>query len=472
MGIFFNQGENKSRAGVYQRYDNNSAAGYASAQDGIVAAVFSSNWGPLNQVQIIDREQQIDLLFGGGNTKIMRQAINGGASVIKAVRAGTGGTKGNCKLKDSTEGALDAITITLKYEGNRALHYAVRENLSDSGYREFVIIENGTILESLTFSASDSGEVDALIEASANSAYVDMTKMASYSGTGKLVLVADAEFIAGNNPTVTNQSYSDALAVLESHKWNVAIVDTNDTSVHAILSGFVNRMYALGKMGFCVMGEPSTVEFATRCDHARAYNDYNTVYIGSGYLDSKGQKVEGFEIAAYLGGLIASIPSNRSITHSTISGAVNLVEYLTNSQYEKAVQSGMIALSLSSNGQVWIESGITTLVNPANNDDAGWKKIKRCKVRFELMSRISDSVDPLIGQINNNADGKAQIVVIGQGVLNTMIQEGKLLEGASIAYVEDASADADSAYFEIVADDVDSMEKVYLVYKFRFNTAA
>ena len=58
-----------------------------------------------------------------------------------------------------------------------------------------------------------------------------------------------------------------------------------------------------------------------------------------------------------------------------------------------------------------MEQGINTLVLPTAKEDEGWKKIKRVKVRFELFQRLNDTVEPLIGRINNDPDGRMFLVV-------------------------------------------------------------
>lgn len=76
----------------------------------------------------------------------------------------------------------------------------------------------------------------------------------------------------------------------------------------------------------------------------------------------------------------------------------------------------MLTFSLSAGDTVWIESGINTLVLPPSNEDEGWKKIKRTKIRFELLQRLNDTVAPLIGKINNDDDGRMTIIQLSNGV--------------------------------------------------------
>ena len=173
----------------------------------------------------------------------------------------------------------------------------------------------------------------------------------------------------------------------------------------------------------------------------------------------------------YTAGVIAATPSNQGIVHSAITGATDLCESLTFSQYEQAIDSGMVLVSMSPDGVIWYDSGITTLMTPEEStQDAGWKKIRRVKVRFEMIDRLDRALAPKVGRVSADTDGIADIVQTGQRVLDQMANtEGKLVPGAT--FVEDPANPytGDSAWFIVQADDVDSLEKIYLQYQFRYS---
>ena len=467
MGIFFTNGETKKRAGVYQRYENVGTAQAAGAVNGIAAAVIQANWGPLGSVRILDNAAFASEVFGtAGTVEVLEELFHGGASVVKAVRAGTGGTKGTVKLKDTASSAADAVKMETKYVGDRQFQYTI-QTAGDG--KELTIYENNVPVEKISFSANGGQEADALINAGKTSKFFDFTKETGYSGTGAIAPVETAADITkGTNPSLPSKSdYSAAFSLLEPHRWNVICVDTVDTEVHGALAEFLTRAYQDGTMAFGVIGEPLSVALDTRLADAKAYNDYKIVYVGGGYM--AGEKlVDGYLAAARVAGMIASVPSSQSITHNTVSGATDIAELLTNSQYEQTITNGMLTFSMSSNGNVWVEAGITTLNNPQGEDDEGWKKIKRTKIRFELMNRVSDTIEPMIGKINNNADGQANVIQAVGDLLDTMVAENKLLQGASVQLDPSNPPAGDSAWFIINADDVDALEKTYFNFKFQF----
>lgn len=479
MGIFFSVGETKIRPGIYQRYENRGTSAIAGAVNGIVAATYKSNWGQLGKVQTIGADEvgKLAVMLGGDSTSttdIITEAFNGGAVTVLAVRLGTGGTQGTLTLKDTTaETAADAIKLTTKYPGSRALKITIREKLGDSTAREFLVVEGSTVRETISFAVSTNGEVDELIAAiNRSSSYFTAEEAPSYSGTGKLALVAEQAITPGTDPAVNNESYSDAFTLLEPYTFNTLCVDTVDVSVHALLAAYIDRVYQGGKIDcFGVVAEPTSVEYETRMSHSKAFNDYNMIYVGGGWTAATGEAYEGYKAAARFAGMVAATASNTSLTHTSISGAVEPLEMLTNSQYEAAIQAGMIVFSTSPDDIVWVESAITTLVSPEGEDDDGWKKIRRAKTRKELMSRVDNTVSPLVGKINNNTDGQANVIKLVKDVCTAMNNESKI-DSNYTAQLDPANPpQGDSAWFTVTVDDFDSLEKGYFTYGFRYSAA-
>ena len=470
MGTF-TIGETKVRPGEYHRFENAGGIPTAGATNGIVAGVIRANWGPLNKAVVFDPSTDVKAVFGKGQTEDLISAMfEEGNSKGYFVRCGTGGTYGSIKLKDSAASAEEVVTITAKYVGDRAFTVSIRDSLTNSTKRECIIYDGTTEFEKIEFAKdAEGGEAAALVAAFAASD--NFTAKKEKDGNGVLASVTQSAFTAGTNPTVNTEAYSTALNALEPHAFNVICVDTEDVAVHAVVHSFIKRTYAAGSYPTTVLSEKadSTNTLDVRMQHAAAFNDAKVIYVLNGGEDTSGNKKEGYINAARIGGIIAAVPSNQSVTHYVVSGYADLAETLTNTQIEKALQNGCIVLTKNSNGQVWIEQGINTLITPSGNEDEGWKKIRRVKTRFELMQRIGDTTDALIGKINNDTDGRAAIVAAGQSVIDTMIAEKKLATGSAMTEDGANPAKGDSAWFVIAVDDIDSVEKIYLTYRFRFS---
>jgi len=479
MGAIFNIGEKKVRPGLYNRYESNDGVATAGASDGTVAAVFQGDMGELSKVYILTGIDDVGALFGdtggaNGTVQILKDIFNAGASIVKAVRLGAGGTKATHTLMDTTGVAKQAITVTAKSAGAKAYTFSNTAVLGDATSKVFTLYDGTVIKETFVYTAGTL-EVDKLVAAGASSKYLTFTKVVGYAGGTDILAVvgvATAFTTAGTNPVIANADYSAAFTLLEAHRFNSITVDSVSTSVHALLSAYSDRIFKTGKMVFAVVSEPTSVALATRNTNAKAFNSYKCIYVGGGFKDSTGTTIEGYRAAAMVAAIVAKVPSNQAVTHYVIPGATNVVEMLTNTQYEDCINSGMLTFSLSPKGSVWIDSGITTLVTLTGEDDEGWKKIKRTKIRFEMMMRVSDTIDPLVGQISNGPDGQTNVIEQAELVLDAMVGENKLFKGAKVIIDPVLLPQGDSAWYQIIADDIDSLEKIYLAYKFRFSNVS
>lgn len=470
----FTAGEQKVRPGVYFRTTKGGPSPLAGAINGIVAVALKANWGPLGKVIALSSPAEIYDNFGDdtgvdSNVALINKIFDGGASTVKVVRVGEGGTNAAISIKDDADAT--AITLTAKHPGTRALAVSIRDNLGDpTGKRDLIIYSGTKELNKVTF-AKGAGEPEAVVAAlNANPASV-VTAALTASGSGKLESLSQKAFTtAGVSPVITTTDYADALVALEADSWNVVCVDSNETAVHALLKSFINRVTDAGLMGFAIAAEPLTVDLETRQQHAAAFNSENFVFVLNGHYAADGTLYDGFNIAAVIGAMIAATPSNQSLTHAPVPGAFQVAGPLTNTQVEHALQNGALVLTASGSGIVWVEQGINTLVTLSADQDAGWKKIRRTKTRYELIQRILASSEEIVGTVNNDSNGRQTFIAIANGVGKQMIAEGKLL---SCEVTEDPAnpAAGDAAWFVVEVVDLDSIEKVYITYRFRFTEA-
>ena len=486
MAVFYNEGEQKIRPGVYQRHVNVGLAPDVAAQDGICAIPVQASWGPLGKVVKITSPLQLTQTYGPGTygtgytVPAAAALFEGGAATVYTYRLGTGGSQ-------ATKTLATNLTVTALYPGTMPISFAVQNKLGYTGMKQFLVYAGTTQVESFDFAANASevteespattNEGENLIAAVAGSNYVTVTLS---GGTSPSVVpiteVAAGTLAGGANPTVNNGSYSAAFAAFEQYYYNTITLDVNDDAnltLSQLLQEYLDNAYKYGKLGIAVVGEATTVDFNTRLQHAKEFNDAKVVYLGGGYMAGTTSK-DGVLGICYTAGVIASTPSNQGITHSVITEATDLCESLTYSQYEDAILAGMLMVSMAPDGTIWYDSGIDTLTVPEPGvQDEGWKKIRRVKVRFELINRLDLALSPKVGKVSADSDGISDVIQSGQRVLDLMANnEGKLQPGASFIEDPDRPFTSDSAWFIIQADDIDSLEKIYLQYQFRYSQNA
>jgi hypothetical protein len=355
------------------------------------------------------------------------------------------------------------------YPGSKSFTVTIREKLTDSTLKECIIYSGTTEFMKTEFLAGV-GEVTAFVNSFANSNSF-AAQVVSGQEDAILLNVTQSIFEDGTDPEVTVGDYSTAFSTVEAEDFNTICVDTSDTAIHLLLQSFVNRIFNAGTLCQCVIAEPHTVQLETRQTHAAAFNDEKMNYVLNAYVSEQGKEIDGYQTAARIAGMIGAVPSNSSLTHTVIPGFTEVLERLTNFQIVAAEKSGCLVLTYNSTKQVWLDNAINTLITPADNQDDGWKKIRRVKTRFELIRRMNITSDNLIGKIDNDQNGRSTVISQLQAVGNAMIAEGKLIDcrvTESTVYV----ADGDSAWFDVTVIDKDSMEHIYLTYKFQFSTNA
>lgn len=457
-------GEEKERPGVYRRHVNAGGSEIAGTAENVGLAVVSGTWGPLNKPVVTDASDDIASIIGSGKgANVITQMRIGGANTIMVVRVGSGGTPASVTLKDNKE--ADVVTLTTLYPTSRALTVTIKESLEDETQKLAIIQEGTKELEAVAFTAGAT-EVAGIVAAFADSVYVKAVKKADGSGT--LKNISQSKFSGGTDPTVNTEAYSAGFEASEEETWDGVAVDSDDPAVHTLLHTFINRKFEEGMYPYACVGEPKSVAIDTRIQHAAAFNDYKMHYVLNSWVGTDGVVYEGYLAAARILGMIIAVASNASLTHSVITGAASLNEALKNATIKKALKSGCLVLSLSKSRQVWIEKAINTLTVLSADQDAGWKKIRRMKTRFELEDRIDATLEAMDGTIDNNDNGRATVMSAIVDILDAMAGENKVEAGGTVTLDTSNPPKGDSAWFNISVDDIDSMELIYLTYRYRF----
>lgn len=460
----FALGEKKVRPGAYFNIQKDVEEDIS--YDGVTAVVFRSDFGPLNKVVELNPKDGYEKTFGTGlTTDAIREAFAGGARYVIACRAGSGGTPGTISLKNAD--GEDAVTISVKYPGEKEFAAKIREKLSGSGQKECIFYDGMNEIEKYVFKSGEM-EAQALVEAMGASNVFDAV-LADGKENAVLADVSQNSFVKGTNPAATMEDYSNAFAQMEPYEFNTICVDTEDPGVHKLLQSFLNRVYEAGTLAQAVVAEKHTVGLEERMEHAASFDDEKINYVLNAFVDEQGKEIDGYQTAARVAGMIGAMPSNTSLTHTVIPGFTDILEKLSNTGITAAEEKGCIVLSLNKKKQVWADNAVNTLNTLAENQDEGWKKIRRVKTRYELIRRINEVCDNLAGKVDNDKNGWETTLGQIQGVGDEMKEEGKLTS-FSAKLSTTYPPDADSAWYEYDIVDKDSTEHIYGTFRFRYGT--
>jgi hypothetical protein len=469
MAGYFMIGEEKVRAGSYFHVGKNGDETDSGTINGIVTCWFRSDFGPLGEVQVLNKDDGYKDIYGttGVGVDALKYAFQGGAQTIIACRIGTGGTQGKITLQDTE--AADAIDISTMYPSSKAFSVTIREKLTDSTIKQCIIYSGTTVIKTIEFTAG-AGEVKNLADKLTNDKQFSATIK---EGKEDAVLenCSQSAFTPGEDPKTSVSDYSDAAELTEAYETNTVCADTEDKDVLMLMVAYLNRTYESGNLSIGLFAENPEKDIDARIETAASLNDEKVVYILNSKFNLYSEEISGFRTAALLAGMVAAVSSKESLTHTVINGATDLDETLANTKIIEALQKGCVVLSLNSARQIWIDKAITTLVTPDSEQDSGWKKIRRVKTRFELMRRCNKLMDSLIGKVDNDTNGRQTIISQLNGVGKDMVAEGKIVSfKASIS--DQYVADGDSCWFVFDVVDKDSAEHIYTFYNFQFSTNA
>ena len=193
-------GVEEVRPGTYFRTSRGDVT-VEGATNGIVALIYHGNWGPLNEVVDIspeDLNNLEDIVGTGTGYNAARQALIGGAKMVRAIRAGSGGTKARKTLVSTT--GENAVRIYAKYPGAWRFYVTVKADLV-TGKKQILFYRGDKVIECIYYSAGGNDATAAAKAINNDSKYFTATRM--NSGTKlKLADVTQTRSSAGVNPTL------------------------------------------------------------------------------------------------------------------------------------------------------------------------------------------------------------------------------------------------------------------------------
>lgn len=172
-----------------------------------------------------------------------------------------------------------------------------------------------------------------------------------FSGTGALTATTGSALANGVDGTVQPSAYSDFLAAIEPHKFDILIYDGSDKTVQEAMVAFVKRIAE-------ECGQYSQLVTAGMTNPDSRY----VINVKSGVTLTDGTVLTAQQATWWVGGAEAGAKYNESLTYAAYPGAVTASPVMTNSQYIAALEAGDLVF-FADNGVVKVEQDINSLVS-------------------------------------------------------------------------------------------------------------
>ncbi|MDP5273547.1 phage tail sheath subtilisin-like domain-containing protein [Chengkuizengella axinellae] len=260
------------------------------------------------------------------------------------------------------------------------------------------------------------------------------------------------EVLVYTMPTLIDTAAYDAMyGALDTRSFNVFAFGGEFADEEGSLKTWVQRNRQEGKHFMVVTGSTESIDQEPANGNARSgdlEDDYIVNLIVGGI--EEGENISSANEAAYLAGIIAATPINKSITYKKLD-LEDVNKRLTNAEIKTALEAGSLVL-VHDGEQVVIERGITT----------SGSKIRKERARQAIQTTLQQNISKMfIGKIDNNVDGQKALISAVKAYFETLANSNVITSNFSVDLSQDFESKGDQVYLDCYVTEVDSMEEIY-----------
>lgn len=359
-GIFTTQ--NKILPGCYVNFISTAKLVATLGERGIVALPIELDWGTtevmeLDNATLISNAKEI-LGYSYDNEKLVTvREVMKNATRLYLYRLNGAGVKATCEYADA------------KYAGTRGndIKIVISANVDDP--TKFTV---ETYLDTV--------RVDVQVVASATE--LKDNNYVTFKTDVTLVATAGVTLTGGTNSEVTGESYTSALAALESYSFNALGVMSDEETIKSVAVAYVKRMR-----------DEVGAKFQLVVHDVAA--DYEGVI-----------NVDDVNAIPWVTGAIAGAPINKSLTNKVYDGELTLVSSYSQAQLEKAIQAGKFVFHKVGD-TVNVLSDINSFVSASADKTSDFSANQVIRVLDEVANTTASIFGKtFLGKVQNNADGR------------------------------------------------------------------
>ncbi|MED0757411.1 phage tail sheath subtilisin-like domain-containing protein [Aneurinibacillus thermoaerophilus] len=419
---------------------------------GRVLVPYQAEWGQPNfAVDMADTAER--LKETGLLVDEIELAAENGATVV-------GYRVTNEQEKAAFHTVTDSYTIEARYPGKRGedFEYMIRPNLIDATKKEIIVRDTKMIYDTETYVVADKVEAEEKLKKS------NMVRFKS-AGSADLADIAYTKLTGAVTGTaaITANQWSSIFNRVDGLEFDVFYLPSADPAVQAACKQWLlDRRSKARKLAQLVVAGPAATD-----DDIEAHNERSRAMNARFVINNSiaGQHVNGKEYnsiqwAAWVAGLVAGTPANKSFTGVKVPLKLAKVDW-SHSEVLKGLAEGTLMATRDGYDYI-IESAINTLttLGPGEREDFG--KIRVSMTMDQLLNDIYSAGKKYRAQLDNDPDGRAIFVGAVLEYLKIRAQQKAIAADYTFGEHPDKVSDFDFAYFGLFAKPLDAIEVFFI----------
>lgn len=422
------------------------------AQTGRVLVPYQAEWGAPNQaVDMADTSER--LKESGLLVDVLELASESGATVV-----GYRITSGDEKTAAAT--VADSYAIEARYPGTRGndIEYMIRTALVDETKKEIVIRDTKGIYDTETYLVADKA---AAVNALQRSAMVRFKEGGSvdWEDVGYTKLTGGVSGTATLAAPDWNRLFNQVYGLSFDTLYLVA----TDPAVQAAAHQWLLDRRTKGKKLATLVIAGAAVDDGDIEKHnarSRAMNARFVINCSLAGTHTNGKTYGSEGWAAWVAGLVAGTPANKSFTGVKVPMTAALVDW-SQSEVLKGLAEGTLMATRDGYDYI-IEQAVNTLSTIGANEREDFGKIRVSATIDQIMNDLYEASKKWKAKLDNDKDGRAMFIAAALEYLKIRADQKAIDRTYSFTESPTKTSDFDYAYFALGAKPLDAIELFFI----------
>ncbi|MDO7908428.1 phage tail sheath C-terminal domain-containing protein [Paenibacillus sp. JX-17] len=437
----------RNRPGAYVELHAKALARVTPAS-GRVLLPYQSEWGKPNlAVDMADDTER--LAESGKQVDVLELAGENGATVV-------GYRVTNGQELPALYSLQDSYAVEARYPGTRGndFEFMIRTSLIDATKKEILVRDTKGIYDNETFLVAD--------KAAAVSA-TERSNMIRFKDLGA-VAWADVAFTpltggTSGTATITPADWSRIFNRIDGLLFDVFYLPSTDKAVQAAAKQWLldRRTKARRLAQLVVAGEAAKDgDIEAHNERSRSMNARWVINSSLAGEHSNGKTYDSVAWAAWVAGLIAGTPANKSLTGVKVPMTAAKVDW-SHSEVLKGLAEGTLMATRDGYDYI-IESAVNTLTTLGDGEREDFGKIRVSMTIDQLLNDIYSTGKKYRGKLDNDKDGRGLFIAAVLEYLKIRAQQKAIADTYSFGESATQTSDFDYAYFDLLAKPLDAIE--------------